>query len=65
AIRTASRLNSSLCPFAIVQGNIALKGPELNWDKSNEPLNVAHSPMAPAKLQFALNCKQRKAMEAR
>ncbi|WP_217642144.1 hypothetical protein, partial [Aliiroseovarius crassostreae] len=34
AIRTASRLNSSLCPFAIVQGNIALKGPELNRDKS-------------------------------
>ncbi|GAW35562.1 hypothetical protein RA2_02625 [Roseovarius sp. A-2] len=53
-------------PMVLDRGPVQpLKGAALSAMPRNEPLNVAHAPMAPAKPQRTLNRKQRKAMEAK
>lgn len=53
-------------PMVLDRGPVQpLKGAALSAMPRNEPLDVAHSPMASAKPQRTLNRKQRKAMEAK
>jgi hypothetical protein len=53
-------------PMVLDRGPVQpLKGAALSAMPRNEPLNVVHVPMAPAKPQHTLNRKHRKAMEAR
>lgn len=53
-------------PMVLDRGPVQpLKGAALSDMPRNEPLNVAHSPLAPAKPQRALNRKQRKARAAK
>ena len=53
-------------PMVLDRGPVQpLKGAALSAMPRNEPLNVAHAPMAAAKPQRTLNRKQRKAMEAK
>ncbi|MFV0334080.1 MAG: hypothetical protein ACK5JR_08435 [Tropicimonas sp.] len=53
-------------PMVLDRGPVQpLTGSALSAMPRNEPLNVAHAPMAPAKPQRTLNRKKRKAMEAR
>lgn len=53
-------------PMVLDRGPVQpLKGAALSAMPRNEPLNVAHAPMTPAKPQRTLNRQQRKAMEAR
>jgi hypothetical protein len=52
-------------PMVLDRGPVQpLKGAALSAMPRNEPLNVLHVPMAPAKPQQTLNRRQRKAMEA-
>ena len=53
-------------PMVLDRGPVQpLKGAALSAMPRNEPLNVAHAPIASAKPQRMLNRKQRKAMEAK
>ncbi len=53
-------------PMVLDRGPVQpLKGAALSAMPRNEPLNVAHTPIAAAKPQRTLNRKQRKAMEAK
>ena len=53
-------------PMVLDRGPVQpLKGAALSAMPRNEPLDVAHSPMASAKPQRSFNRKQRKAMEAK
>lgn len=53
-------------PMVLDRGPVQpLKGAALSAMPRNEPLDVAHAPMAAAKPQRTLNRKQRKAMEAK
>lgn len=53
-------------PMVLDRGPVQpLKGAALSAMPRNEPLNVVHVGMAPAKPQHTLNRRQRKAMEAR
>lgn len=53
-------------PKVLDRGTVQpLKGAALSAMPRNEPLNVTHAQVAPARLQRTLNRKQRKAMEAR
>ncbi|MEM1391088.1 MAG: hypothetical protein AAGG45_08405 [Pseudomonadota bacterium] len=53
-------------PMVLDRGPVQpLKGAALSAMPRNEPLDVAHSPIASAKPQRTLNRKQRKAMEAK
>ncbi len=53
-------------PMVLDRGPVQpLKGAALSAMPRNEPLNVAHAPVASAKPQRTLNRKQRKAMEAK